>query len=109
MNILFVCSSNKLRSRTAEDYFYKKYPDFVFGSAGTNKKSCQKEGTTFLTEDMLDWADLVYVMETKHKKQIKSCIGDKYDKKIRVIDIPDKYKYFQKELIALLEKKCKFT
>ena len=67
MNILFVCSANKMRSKTAEDYFSMKYPEFDFMSAGTNHKTCQKEGTTPLEEWMLDWSDKIYVMEHKHK------------------------------------------
>ncbi len=37
-SILFVCSANKDRSKTADDYFSKHYPDLSFDSAGTNKK-----------------------------------------------------------------------
>ena len=40
--ILFVCSANKQRSKTAEDYFSSKYADFHFISAGTNRKICEQ-------------------------------------------------------------------
>ena len=106
MNILFICSANKLRSKTADDYFSAKYPHISFQSAGTNHKTCQKEGTTPLEEWMLEWADLVYAMEHKHRKEIKKHVGDKYDKKTVVLGIKDDYKYYQTELIALLEEKC---
>jgi predicted protein tyrosine phosphatase len=62
MNVLFVCSANKLRSKTADDYFSAKYPAYNFMSAGTNHKTYQKEGTTPLEEFMLEWADVIYVM-----------------------------------------------
>jgi predicted protein tyrosine phosphatase len=103
MNILFVCSANKLRSKTADDYFSAKYPDINFQSAGTNHKTCQKEGTTPLEEEMLDWADFVYVMENKHKNEIRKHVGSKYNSKISVLHIPDDYNYYQRELIQLLE------
>lgn len=108
MNILFVCSANKQRSRTAEDHFTSKYSDINFLSAGTNINICNKEGTTPLTEDLLEWADVVYVMENKHSNQIKQHTGSKYNKKIKVLNIPDIYKYGEIKLIDLLEDKINF-
>jgi len=40
--VLFICSTNKQRSKTAEDYFSSKYADFHFISAGTNIKICER-------------------------------------------------------------------
>ena len=108
MNILFVCSANKMRSKTAEDYFSMKYPEFDFMSAGTNHKTCQKEGTTPLEEWMLDWSDKIYVMEHKHKDIIMNYNGNKNTKKINVLNIKDIYKYYQKELIEILDNTLKF-
>ena len=105
MKILFVCSANKLRSKTAEDYFSETHPHIEFMSAGTNLKTCQKEGTTPLEEYMLEWADKVYVMEHSHKKHINKHTSE-YNSKITVLNIRDDYKYYQKELIDLLEQKC---
>ena len=102
---MFVCSANKQRSKTADDYFSEKYPDINFQSAGTNHKTCIKEGTTLLEEYMLEWADTIYVMENKHKDEINKHVGSKYNKKIKVLSIPDIYKYNQKELIQILENK----
>lgn len=104
MNILFICSANKLRSKTAEDYFSNKYPNHTILSAGTNIKTCNKEGTTPLEEWMLEEADIIYVMEKKHKEEINKAVGDKYNKKIVILNIRDDYKYFQKELIDILNK-----
>ncbi|QBO58439.1 low molecular weight phosphatase family protein [Chryseobacterium salivictor] len=104
-NILFICSANKQRSKTAEDYFSEIYPELIFNSAGTNIKLCQKEGTNPLNQIDLQNADLIYVMETKHKNQIDSNTENKYSKKIKVLKIPDIYKYYQKELIEILKSK----
>ena len=46
MKYLFVCSANKQRSKTAEDYLSGLNPEHEFLSAGTNHKICFKEGTT---------------------------------------------------------------
>lgn len=108
MNYLFICSANKQRSKTAEDFFSQKYPEHEFLSAGTNTKICRKEGTTELTEDLLQWADKVFVMEKKHLDQIKKHTGSKCYSKIEVLNIPDIYKYYDTDLISILEEKVSF-
>ncbi len=108
MKYLFICSANKQRSKTAEDYFFEKFPEYEYKSAGTNTKICRKEGTTELTEDLLEWADKVYVMEKKHLDQIKKHTGSKYYSKINVLGIPDIYKYYDADLITILEEKVSF-
>lgn len=106
-NILFICSANKQRSKTADDYFSEKYSteNYQFDSAGTNLKICQKEGTNPLTEELINWADLIFVMEKRHKQVISSFTKEKHDSKIKVLNIPDRYKYYQKELIEILDAK----
>ncbi|MES2747209.1 MAG: phosphotyrosine protein phosphatase [Bacteroidota bacterium] len=101
-NILFVCSANKQRSKTAEDYFSIHYPNLNFQSAGTNLKICQKEGTNPITQELLTWADTIIVMESNHSKLIKEFSSNKCASKIVILSIEDKYRYFQQELIDLL-------
>ena len=103
MKILFVCSANKQRSKTAEDYFASRHSDHTFLSAGTNQKICRKEGTTELTEDLLEWADKVYVMEKKHLEKIQKHTGSKYYSKVTVLNIPDIYQYYDKGLLRILD------
>jgi predicted protein tyrosine phosphatase len=103
--VLFVCSSNKQRSPTAEDHFSAQYPHMEFESAGTNQKFCQKEGTAPLTEDLMRWADMVIVMENHHRNLIRKHVKDKYDHKIKVLDIKDIYAYGQSDLIEILDEK----
>lgn len=104
-NILFVCSANKERSKTAEDYFSSLYPDLNFGSCGTNIKLCEKEGTNPLTQDWIAWADIIFVMEKKHEKAVQQCSTLKPGNKIIVLGIKDIFTYYQKELIAVLAHK----
>lgn len=108
MKILFICSANKQRSKTADDYFSEKYPNENFQSAGTNIELCRKEGTTELTEDLLIWADKIFVMESKHFDLIKKHTNKKYANKIVTLNIPDRFKYYSKELIDILEEKVAF-
>jgi predicted protein tyrosine phosphatase len=104
-NMLFVCSANKDRSKTADDYFSEKYPDLNFLSAGTNLKICAQLGTTPLEEDLLDWADKIFVMETKHAKFIQQMSKNKHNSKMVTLKIPDIYPYYDKQLIEILEEK----
>ena len=101
-NILFICSVNKQRSKTAEDYFSSNYPNLNFQSAGTNIKQCERHGTNSVSEEMLLWADLIFSMENKHSKFLKDTFENEYQNKFVILNIEDKYKYYQKELIALL-------
>ena len=103
--ILFVCSANKQRSKTGEDFFSESHLNYHFNSAGTNHKICNKEGTNPLTEDLIEWADLIFVMENKHRDLVIKNTTSKVSNKIVVLHIKDVYKYYQKELISLLKEK----
>jgi predicted protein tyrosine phosphatase len=102
MNVLFVCSANKIRSVTAEEHFRETRPEHEYDSAGTNEKICRQSGTTLLTAELAAWADVIYVMEKKHfdriRKHLPSCI-----KKVKVLNIRDIYEYGEAPLIRLLE------
>ena len=104
-DILFVCSANKDRSKTAEDYFSRLYPELNFESCGTNLHLCQIKGTNPISETIVDRADIIYAMESKHKEQINSYTKAKHVKKIIVLGIQDRYLYYQKDLIELLFEK----
>lgn len=98
MNFLFVCSKNKWRSRTAETIF-RDLAEHEVQSAGTSDGARIK-----LNEKHLAWADLVFVMETKHQKIIQQKFKSAdYNEKIIVLDIPDDYQYMDETLIAILE------
>lgn len=105
MNILFICSANYQRSKTAEDYFNKEYGLHEFKSAGTNHKECKKRETTPLSNELMIWADKVFVMEKHHENVINEYSKGTYQNKINVLNIPDVYQYNQPELIDLLKRK----
>ncbi len=96
MNLLFVCSRNQWRSPTAETIF-KNNPDHVVRSAGTSNGARIK-----VSQKLLDWAECIFVMETKHRSRLREKFGNAYDQKIIVLDIPDDYPYMDPELIQLL-------
>lgn len=102
MNILFFCSRNQWRSRTAEDLF-KNNGLHLVKSAGTSAAARRK-----VNENLLVWADCIIVMERKHKK----LLNEKFrtllsDRKLYVLNIPDKYKYMDTLLVELLNERWK--
>lgn len=98
MNILFVCSRNKWRSKTAETIFRNK-AGYIVKSAGTDESARIK-----LTEKHLNWADIVFVMEDKHKERIREKFNSKtYNDKTYVLHISDDYNYMNAELIEAIE------
>ena len=98
MNILFVCSRNKWRSRTAETIF-RNDMRHVVKSAGTDEGAKVR-----LTENVLNWADLVFVMEDKHKQKIKDKFKSQlYNDKVIVLEISDDYSYMDTERIETIK------
>jgi predicted protein tyrosine phosphatase len=103
MNILFLCTANKHRSRTFEDYYRAKCSGHHFKSAGLSQKLCEKFGTTLCSGELLAWAEQIFVMEERHKERIAEHTGDIYLNKITVLHIEDIYHYMQIELLDELQ------
>ncbi len=94
IKVLFVCSRNKWRSKTAETIF-KKNPVYSVKSAGTEPSARIK-----ISAKLIEWADLIFVMEKKHKKRLIEDFPNLCNsKQIIVLDIPDEYQYMDIELI----------
>jgi predicted protein tyrosine phosphatase len=97
-NILFICSRNQWRSPTAEQ-IWRKHPLLSVRSAGTSPSARRK-----ISEDDVRWADVIFVMEEKHKSRLVAEFTRLIkNKTIYVLDIPDEYKYMDPELVELLE------
>jgi len=100
MNLLFVCSENRLRSPTAERVF-SDYPGMNAIGAGTNS-----DAETTVTGDLIEWADVVFVMEKSHKNKISKKFNELLKgKRLVCLDIPDNFDCMQPELIKLLKVK----
>ena len=97
-NLLFVCKYNQMRSRTAESIYSDDSRYFV-KSAGISKKAKVR-----LTTDLINWADIVFVMETKHRDTIvASYPTESISKEIVSLDIPDTYCYMETVLVELIK------
>ncbi|MBC7768715.1 MAG: phosphotyrosine protein phosphatase [Phycisphaerales bacterium] len=100
LHVLFVCSKNQWRSPTAEQV-WKDYSGILVRSAGVSRSARRR-----LTVGDLRWADLILVMEEKHKSRIRAEHRDEIRyKALHVLDVPDDYQFMQPELIDLLRLK----
>lgn len=98
MNILFVCSRNQWRSPTAET-LYKEHQNHAVKSAGTEPSARIK-----LTSKLIEWADLIFVMEKRHKQRMTDKFSEAVkEKQIIVLDITDEYGYMDEELVESLK------
>ena len=94
LRVLFVCSMNQWRSPTAEK-IYADRPLVIARSCGTNKGARKK-----VSKGDLQWADLVLVMEQKHRQRLLAEYpGETRFKELHVLDIPDNYRFMDPELI----------
>lgn len=98
-NLLVICGKNKRRSRTAE-HIFKNDDRFNIRSAGLSPKSDRK-----ISENDLNWANLVLVMETDHRAKIKDLYSHMQLPKIEVLFVADEYEFMDEELVALLRDK----
>jgi len=97
-HLLFICSKNQWRSSTAE-LLLKNNLLHEARSAGTSQKARVK-----INQRLIGWADVIFVMERKHKEIIKQNFPSAInDKPIVVLDIADDYSFGDEELVNLLK------
>ncbi len=99
MNLLFVCSENRLRSPTAEAVFSACDGINAIG-AGTNK-----DAETPVSGDLIEWADVIFVMENSHRNKITRQYNRLLThKKLVCLGIPDNYECMDPILIDRLKR-----
>lgn len=98
--LLFVCTGNVDRSRTAEEIF-EKIKGVEAKSAGTSIAA-----TIPLTKELIQWADKIFVMEYKHQKVVLKMDPEAWEK-IECLAIPDKYAHGEPELKRLLKERLR--
>lgn len=87
-----------MRSITAQN-IYESDERFQVKSAGTDKSA-----NVCLSEELLNWADTIVVMEKHHRSHIRSKFPAYYaSKRIVCLYVPDEYDYMQPELISVLK------
>lgn len=88
---------------TAET-IYKDNSEFYVKSAGTDSSARVK-----VNSKLLVWADLIFVMEKHHKeKLIQNFPNEIKSAEIIILEIPDVYKFMDKELIEEIKVSVSF-
>lgn len=97
INALFVCSRNQWRSPTAE-HIWRDSPDVNVRARGLSPKAKR-----VLVETDIAWADVIFVMERRHRSLLLSRFDELVDRdSVHVLDIPDEYQFLDPELIEQL-------
>lgn len=102
LKVLFVCSRNKKRSLTAEKIFSSQ-PGWSVRSVGTEEGARIK-----VTAGHIGWADVVVVMEKRHKERLwQKYPGELASKGCVCLFISDDYEFMDPALIELLYAKMR--
>lgn len=89
-----------MRSPTAEQVF-ASWPGIETDSAGLHSSA-----EVVLSPDQIEWADLIVVMEQRHRTMLATHYGAYLkDKRVVCVDVPDKFPFMDANLVALLEAK----
>jgi predicted protein tyrosine phosphatase len=99
-HLLFICSLNRWRSPTAEQIFCE-HPGVECASAGLNRGAENP-----LTPELVEWADLIFVMERQHKAKLSQAFKPYLQgKRVVCLNIPDQYRFMDPALVKLLQAK----
>ena len=96
-NLLFICSGNIDRSPCAEELF-RDYEKYNAKSAGVGPLTENP-----VTKEMIDWADIIFVMEGEHKRLLSEKFSGPLN--IVVLDIPNTFLRHDPELEKVLREK----
>ena len=96
--LLFLCNQNRLRSPTAEAIF-RENSALEVKSAGV-----YNDASVPVNLELLEWADIIFVMEKRKRNIIHKKFKDIYrNKRIVCLYIPDDYEYMAPDLVQLLK------
>jgi predicted protein tyrosine phosphatase len=98
MNVLFICSRNRLRSPTAEQVF-ADYPGLATASAGLEADAAEP-----LTPELLKWAEIIFLMEKSHRNKLaRKFRAQLKNQRVICLDIPDEYAFMDPRLVEILK------
>lgn len=101
-HVLFVCGRNRWRSPTAAR-IYANDQRIEVRSAGVSPGSPRQ-----VSNQDIGWADLILVMEQRHKARLLGTFRDLVLPAIESLDIPDEYQFMDGELVNLIREATEF-
>ncbi len=100
LKLLFLCTQNRMRSPTAVQVF-ASWPNVETDSAGLHASAA-----VVLSSEQISWADVIFVMEHKHRTLLSKNYGAHLNgKRVIFLYIPDKFPFMDPALVSLLETK----
>ncbi len=98
MNLLFVCSENRLRIPTREEVF-SHYENVSAIGCGTNKDAASP-----VSSDLIEWADIIFVMEKSQRNKVCKKFRELLrNKRLICLNIPDEFDRMDAVLVRILE------
>jgi predicted protein tyrosine phosphatase len=95
--VLFICEGNLHRSPTAQR-LYSSTPGIQVRSAGLSPLAQIQ-----VTDELFAWADLVFIMERRLRKQLRRQFPESLEgKELVCLEVPDDFQFQQSELVAVL-------
>lgn len=86
-----------MRSPTAADLAQS------LGLADADFAGLSNDADEHLSLEHIEWADVIFVMERRQKKRLMELFGTHVGgRKVRVLNVPDKYAYMDEALVAHL-------
>lgn len=80
---------------------FKNHPDHQARSAGTSDKARIK-----VNEKLIAWADVIFVMERRHKQLLKQRFPLAIlEIPLIILEIEDKYRFGDSDLVGILKEK----
>jgi predicted protein tyrosine phosphatase len=98
--VLFICTYNQCRSPTAE-HIFADWPGIDARSAGVGD-----EAKVPISRELIDWSDLIVVMEEAHREALSRRFGPHVGvKRVVCLEIPDEYQYMDPVLVEVLRQR----
>lgn len=100
VRLLFICTFNLSRSRTAEV--------LLLGSTSYEARSAgiHADARVRVTAELVAWADRILVMEEHHAEFMRRCFPQHLtEKPLIILDIPDDYPPMARDLLAILRER----
>jgi predicted protein tyrosine phosphatase len=97
---LFICGKARARGPTAAQ-IASGWDGVQADCAGVSE-----DADDLLSLEQLEWADIIFVMETRHKTRLLSKFGGAVrGRRVIGLDVPDLYSFMQPELVEILTRK----
>ena len=109
MHILFVGSANRERTRTAQEYFTRVFPQIEFDSCGINPLLVEETREHYwpdakcVSQALISWAHLIICMEELHREYIVNQFALSDRDRTRVWHVRDIFAYNDSELLSGFE------